>query len=83
MSRSVHVYHHKDEGDKRFWAWLEFGIPLIIYSVIVFGIMASIGLQLSNSFVFIIGLVISIFLAVLTSKKLSKLFDKISEYLNK
>ena len=78
-----HVYHHKDKGDRGFWAWLEFGIPFIIYTIIIFIIINAIGLSLSSGGVFIIGLIISIVLAVITSKKLSKLYDKISKYLNK
>ena len=77
-----HVYHHKDKGDENAWAWINFGIPLIVYGIIIFSLMNLIGLKLSNFFVFIIGLVISIGLAVITSRKLDKFFNKISKYLN-
>ena len=77
-----HIYHHKDKGDQDAWIWINFGIPLVVYAIIIFFLMHLIGLDLTNFFVFIVGSIISIFLAVITSKKLDKFFNKISKYLN-
>ena len=60
---------------------MEFGLPLIFFGFFIFAILGTF-FDLSNGFVFLIGLAITLYLSIKASKKLAKLYDKISDYLN-
>ena len=78
----IHVQHHKSKKPtSRGWAFMEFGVPLIFFGLIVFSILGTF-FDLSNGFVFLVGFAITIFLSIKASKKLARLYNRMSDYLN-
>ena len=81
-NQTIHIQHHKDPGHGRTWALLEFGLPLIFFAVIIFSLLIFLKFDLGNPITFIIAAIVSIILAVRASRKLSRFYDRISDYLN-
>lgn len=81
-----HVFHHDGDKEKSlfptFWTWITFIIPLIFWTAIMYLLMHLIGLHL-KPLSLIIGFGIGIVLAIWSSRRLNRLFNKLSKMTNK
>ncbi len=76
-----HIYiHDGEEQNKGFWFFVEFVIPVIVYTAILYFILSYFGVDSGVSFY--VGFIISILPAILTMRKLDKLFNKVAKFMH-
>jgi|ETNmetMinimDraft_2_1059921.scaffolds.fasta_scaffold13124_2 hypothetical protein len=81
-SRTIHIQHHKDRGDRGFWSFMEFGIPLIFWFIVVYGLIFAFNIDATNGIVSIVALIIIFYLSLISAKKLNKMYNRFSRWLN-
>ena len=83
-TRHIHVHHHSEKERRKkedIWFKIEFGIPLLVY--IIGGYLLFMYLNVTSNIAYFIMMAIATILAWKTHKKLNRLFDRISYFLNK